>query len=245
MIRGLLFDLNGTVVDIWTDESSGEIYRMLANLLDYQGVRIEPEELRRQFYDINKRQRRESFEEHPEFNVAAIFQEIVDRYGSAYTRTLPPERLAQLPGFLAETFRAASRSKLQLYPGVREVLDYLKARYMLAAVSDGQSLWAHPELQSVGLADYFDPVLVSSDFGFRKPDARMFEFALAEMELKPEEAVFIGNDMYRDVWGAHQAGMKTVFFQSNQGDWKSRGVEADYIIYNFRELPEAIRFLSK
>jgi len=45
--------------------------------------------------------------------------------------------------------------------------------------------------------------------------------------------------------GACQAGMKTVFFRSNQGDQEYRDTRADYVIYNFRELPEALAFLER
>jgi putative hydrolase of the HAD superfamily len=114
----------------------------------------------------------------------------------------------------------------------------------MGAVSDGQSLWAVPELQSVNLEKFFDPVIVSGDHGFRKPDSRMYRLALDKMELLPEEVIFVGNDMYRDVFGAHAMGMKTVFFKSNQGDHEYRGADADYIIYNFNELPRAIDFLT-
>ena len=72
----------------------------------------------------------------------------------------------------------------------------------------------------------------------------MFEGALKQMNLQADEVIFIGNDMYRDVYGANRAGIKTVFFQSNQGDQRSRGVEPDYIIYRFEELPQAVAFLS-
>ena len=64
------------------------------------------------------------------------------------------------------------------------------------------------------------------------------------MRLKPDEVLFVGNDMYRDVFGAHEAGMKTIFFKSNQGDHKSYGVEPDYIIYDFKQLPQAVDFLA-
>ena len=92
---------------------------------------------------------------------------------------------------------------------------------------------------------YFDPVIVSGDLGFRKPDPRMFELLLSQMELSPDEILFVGNDMYRDIFGAGQLGIRTVFFRSNQGDQRPAGREPDYIIYRFSELPEAVRFLSK
>jgi len=55
----------------------------------------------------------------------------------------------------------------------------------------------------------------------------------------------VGNDMYRDVYGAQRLGMKTVFFKSNQGTQEKEGVKPDYIIYNFPELLNAIRFFEE
>ena len=77
MIRGLIFDINGTVTDILTDEGCNEIYRILSNFLDYQGISLSPDSVRQLYFDLNKRQRRESKEEFPEFDVVEIFREIV------------------------------------------------------------------------------------------------------------------------------------------------------------------------
>jgi putative hydrolase of the HAD superfamily len=73
----------------------------------------------------------------------------------------------------------------------------------------------------------------------------MYRMVLEKLNLQPHEAVFVGNDMFRDIFGAHAAGMKTVFFHSNQGEQKFSGAEPDYIIYHFSELPRAIKFLSE
>ena len=244
MIRGLLFDLNGTLIDILTDEGSDEIYRILSNLLEYQGILLSPKEFRDRYWEINKRQRRESSEEYPEFDVVGIFREILEKHSTLQTCALPESKCAALPRLLAETFRSVSRFRLELYPGVKSTLDLLKPKFPMAALSDGQSVWARPELESVGLSNYFSNVFVSSDFGYRKPDRRLFEAALSAMRLPASEVIYIGNDMYRDVWGAHECGMKTVYFQSNQGDQTPHGAEPDYIIYRFEELPRAISFLS-
>ena len=47
--------------------------------------------------------------------------------------------------------------------------------------------------------------------------------------------------MYRDIYGAQRARIKTVFFRSNQGAQEKDDVKPDYIIYNFPELLNAIR----
>ena len=241
MIRGIVFDLNGTLIDILTDETDWNVYRMTANYLSYYSVHIAPELLRELYFELNKQQRHVSKEKFPEFDAGKIFLEIIRRFGPG---GMSGTQMKILAASSARVFRAASRYKLELYPGVEEVLDELKHRYKLAAVSDGQSLWAMPEMSSLGLDSYFHDVLVSGDIGYRKPDNRMFEWALEKMELPASEVLFVGNDMYRDVYGAKESGMPCVFFKSNQGDHRNYGAEADYIIYDFRQLPEAIAFLE-
>ena len=88
------------------------------------------------------------------------------------------------------------------------------------------------------------PVLISGDFGFRKPDRRLFALALDQMSLRADETLFVGNDMYRDIYGAHGAGMRTVMFRSNQGDQSYHGAEPDYVIDRFQDLPRAVAFLQ-
>ena len=65
------------------------------------------------------------------------------------------------------------------------------------------------------------------------------------MHMEPSEVLFVGNDMYRDVYGAQKLGIKTVFFRSNQGQQEKEGVEPDYIVYNFQELLNAVRFFEE
>ena len=64
------------------------------------------------------------------------------------------------------------------------------------------------------------------------------------MRMDPSEVLYVGNDMYRDVYGAQRLKMKTVFFKSNQGTQEKDGVSPDYIIYSFPELLSAIRFFE-
>ncbi|MDD3154744.1 MAG: HAD family hydrolase [Victivallaceae bacterium] len=244
MIRGLFFDLNGTVIDILTNEWDDQTYRVTANFLSYSHVDIAPEQLREEYAKLNRRQRHDSEETYPEFDVGAIFEDIILRYhtdGDTGRDLTSTHALAEI---VATVFRAASRFQLRLYPGVTAILDKLRTDYRMIAVSDGQELWARPEMRSLGLEPYFETLLISSTFGYRKPDRRMFEMGLRELDMSASEVLFIGNDMYRDVYGAAQLGIRTVFFKSNQGDQMPHGAEPDYIIYNFEELPKAIRFLE-
>jgi putative hydrolase of the HAD superfamily len=245
IVRGLIFDINGTLTDIHTNEWHDDVYRVISNLLSYQGISLGPNAVKESYFQIMKEQRAACGERYPEFDAVGIFREIITRHSTDFTRRLPPEKLEHLPLLFAETHRAASRYQLQLYHGVEDTIKQLLPKYHLAIISDGQTAYAVPELNAVGLFGYFDPVIVSGDFGYRKPDRRLFESALTAMKMKPSEVLFVGNDMYNDIHGAQKLGMKTVFFRSNQGLQEKEGVEPDYIIYNFQELLNAVRFFEK
>ncbi|HNY13683.1 MAG TPA: HAD family hydrolase [Candidatus Wallbacteria bacterium] len=239
-IRGIIFDINGTLVDISTNEMHDGVYRVMSNLLSYQGIFLDPELLKETYFKIMRRQFESGGEKFPEFDASGIFREIITLYSTDFTRGLPPEKLEQLPLFLAETFRAASLFHLRPYPEVEGVIKALHSKYRLAAVSDGQAAYVVAELNAVGLLGYFDPVVVSGDFGYRKPDVRLFETALDTMHLGAREVLFVGNDMYRDVYGANASGIKTIFFKSENSCSENEVVKPDYIINNFNELLDIV-----
>jgi putative hydrolase of the HAD superfamily len=243
-IRALLFDVNGTLVDIETDEGMEEVYRAIGHFLTYQGIDLRRGQVRALYFQIMKEQFAASKEAYPEFDVVAVWRELLRRYATDYTRSLEPEKLLQMPLFLAQLQRGISRKRLAAFPQTQEILAELKTRYRLAVVSDAQSAYGLPELRAVGLADYFAPIIISGDYGYRKPDSRLFQAALTELHLRPEEAIFVGNDRFRDVLGARQAGMKTILYcpQGNAGG--SPETEPDYILYNYADLPRALEFFA-
>jgi putative hydrolase of the HAD superfamily len=243
-IKGILFDINGTLIDIHTDEGMDEIYRAISHFLTYYGIYLHRNEVREQYYGIMDEQREASGEEHPEFDAVALWREFLTRNLNP-SRKMYTESLQDLPRFLAHMYRGISRHRLELYADVKSVLEELKPHFSLAVVSDGQTAWAMPEMRAAGIDSYFAPIVISGDHGFRKPDPRLFKKALDGIGAEPNEALFVGNDMYRDVFGAEQMGIKTVFFASNQGRRHMEDVEPDYIIYSFAELREAIQFFER
>ncbi len=242
-VQAIIFDLNGTLINIHTDEGCEEIYRGISHFLTYQGIRIHRWALRDEYYKILDAQRSASAEDFPEFDAVALWREFLERRPEA-CQALPQEKLRVLPLVLAEMYRGISRFRLRLYPEVRNILDDLAGRYKLAALSDAQSAWAAPEMRALDIEHYFNPIVISGDYGFRKPDRRIFQAALDGLGLEPCDALFVGNDMFRDVYGAKQLGLKTIYFSSNQGRNRSERAEPDYIIHQFAELKTGIKFLE-
>jgi putative hydrolase of the HAD superfamily len=235
-IRAVAFDVNGTLVRILTDDGDEQIFRAAAHFLSYQGISLHRHELRDLFFQIMKEQLRTSQEQYPEFDAVGIWRSIVEDHATDFTRALPAGKLQQMPLFLAEMTRGISRRRLSPDPHVREVLDVLYNRYPLAIVTDAQSAYARSELHKAGLLGYFDPIVVSGDHGYRKPDRRLFQAALDGMAVAAENALYVGNDMYRDIHGAREAGLTTVMFGSDQGEKIYRDCYPDYTITDFRDL---------
>ncbi len=245
-IEAILFDVNGTMVDILTDESSVDVFRKMRNFLYYQGIVIHKTQLRDLYFQLLKQQQYTSREKYAEFNSVNIWQRIIELHETAATKALAEDVRRALPMLASQFYRSLTLcKKLCLYPGVENTLAILHVDYRLAIVTDAQSSYAAPELRAVGIADYFNPIVISGDHGYRKPDRRLFLSASETLNVKPENTVFVGNDMYRDVYGAKQAGMNMVYFASNQGDKEPHGAEPDYIIYEFPQLLQAIEFFKR
>ena len=237
-IKGILFDLYGTLIDIETDESLEEIYRGIAHYLTYHGVCLHRWEVRDRYYEIMKQQKEKRGEEYPEIDVEAIWNRFLRQEGIG-----APLARRQLATILAQIYRGISRKLLQLYPDVKRVLNELRPTYRMALVSDAQPCYALPEMKAVGLEGYFDPIIISADYGFRKPDARLIKKALDTMKLVPAEVICVGNDMYRDIYGGSQLGIKTVFIDSNQGAKSHENVTPDYFAHRFEDVLKAVEAL--
>ena len=111
----------------------------LAICSSYQGISLDPKGLKDLYFQIMKEQRAASCERHPEFDAIGIFREIITLHATDFTRSLPTQKLEQLPRLLAEAYRAASRFRLQPYPGVQRTPSGICTRnIILPLISDGR-----------------------------------------------------------------------------------------------------------
>lgn len=94
----------------------------------------------------------------------------------------------------------------KLYPEVPSVLQQLQARFQLAVISnfDGRLRLI---LQHLGISKFFTQIFISSEIGADKPDPEIFRLALKIMDLKPGEALHVGDDPKRDWEAASAAGL--------------------------------------
>jgi putative hydrolase of the HAD superfamily len=95
----------------------------------------------------------------------------------------------------------------ELYPETHAVVAKLANRFRLGVLSNFDSR-LHTILEHVGLAHFFEHVVVSSEVGAEKPSPRMFAEALDRFDARPEEALHAGDEPEADWRGAAAAGLQ-------------------------------------
>jgi FMN phosphatase YigB (HAD superfamily) len=109
----------------------------------------------------------------------------------------------------------------ELIPGAGELVRELKRRgYKLALIADGRAGTYYNVLTQHSLYDLFDTFAISEQLGVEKPDSRMFIHALDHLGIAREDykrTVMVGNYLERDIKGANQLGMISVWL-----DWAPR-----------------------
>jgi HAD superfamily hydrolase (TIGR01509 family) len=101
-------------------------------------------------------------------------------------------------------------------------------------VSNASSQEAIEEaLRIHGFLDHVDAVVTSRLVGVRKPDPRIFIYALSLVDAKPGEAIHIGDRGYEDIWGAKNLGIKTIHIARNTPP----SPIADYVANDITQVP--------
>jgi HAD superfamily hydrolase (TIGR01549 family) len=220
-IKAITFDLDGTLAQGALDSENYE-----SALLDY---------LHRIGYSggsatLNKSRQamlerlRKSHAKNIELRFDLLYSNLLFDLGLDITQ----ERLEYIESLYNRFFR------IDIVPGVKEMLVDLSGRYKLAIVSNAISNVSRLALQKLDLAKYFDYIVLSRDLGVRKPDPEIFIFALRSMWIKGSEAVHVGDSLEDDVQGGKNAGMKTVWIK---GDEEVMNIHPDFVISKVTELP--------
>jgi HAD superfamily hydrolase (TIGR01549 family) len=95
----------------------------------------------------------------------------------------------------------------------RQVVSDLSGRVRLGIVSNfDHAPTVRDVLRRDDLVQFFDVVIVSDEVGWRKPHRVMFDTALQQLNVSPEEALFVGDNFELDVWGAAQVGLAAAWY---------------------------------
>jgi HAD superfamily hydrolase (TIGR01509 family) len=123
-------------------------------------------------------------------------------------------RLGEGQGEPAERVAARfSGEALATLSSRRALLSRLGSRYRLGVVSNFYGNLA-AACAEAGIEGHFSALIDSTDVGCTKPDAKIFRAALEKLQVRPEETVFVGDSIARDMAGARALGMPHVLLRA-------------------------------
>ena len=149
------------------------------------------------------------------------------------------ERLSEISEelmFLVET-RFYCRA---MRPEVPQVLQEIRQMGLkIGVISNVNSRGQVPaNLKEYGIIDFFDPIILSSEYGCRKPDPSIFHYAARLINVPTSQCVYVGDRIVRDIDGARRAGFGLAIqirhnFDHGEND---QGCQPDAVIDNMTEL---------
>jgi len=231
-IQAILFDFSGTLADCgthwWDLEMKTTVREPLTRLQAAGYLEISPEQLDEADH-IFANLHQEAKTTHIEISVRNAVAYVLDRL----------KLFVPLP-YVDRAIEQAFHSCLpdvQPRPGAGETLAAVQnAGYRLALVSNARYTpfvdWA---LQWCHFLHYFPVRVISAEVNWRKPRPEIFNLALAALDVRPEQAVYVGDYHPYDVVGAAGAGLKTVWIPRPGTD--TTGLTADAILDQLSDLP--------
>ncbi len=267
-IKAIIFDIYGTLLI----SSSGDVdqaylsvdnmvtalraggYNMNENPENIAGFILKqlPEKIK-----LNHKELKQKGHSYPEIEIFKVWNNMLEEAQKAGLISLSGNESAADCIFVFEVLS----NKVFPMPGMKEVLSEIhKKGIPLGIVSNAQfytpvlmNFFLSGKLTSELEIDLFDPDL--SVFSFKelrgKPDVALFHKLIPALKNKynidPPEAVFVGNDMVKDIYTAHKAGLKTALFAGDErslrlreNDERINGIEPDFIITELKQLLEII-----
>jgi HAD superfamily hydrolase (TIGR01509 family) len=245
-LRAVAFDYGDTLGDLAIAEQRLlETYVDIRRMLEEQAHRDIPEapDLIQSITvwvigQVNASYARHELEE---LDVLALFEQAL----SALGLEVPREMVQQIH----ELEYRAIVSVRTVPPENLETLAALRARGLkLGLVSNAHFLPALmlEDFERLGLAQYMDAIVTSSQLGVRKPHPAIFERVLAELGVSPGEALFVGDKVREDVQGPKALGMRAVLtHQFRQEEFDGSGSVPDLVIGSLKELVPYIDGLAE
>ncbi len=99
----------------------------------------------------------------------------------------------------------------QLFDGTISILDYLKTKYELHIITNGFDEIQGLKLERSGIIKYFSNVVTSESVGVKKPNPKIFDFAMESANTRPENSIMIGDNLEADIQGALNMNMNAIF----------------------------------
>lgn len=243
--RAILFDLGSTLI-YFQGDLPAVFRRSLSALNDSllaAGISLDGEAFISQFHARLEHYYTERESEFIEYTTAYLLRTILAEHGYPDL----PEHVIQQG---LATMYAVTQEYWQTDPDVTTTLSAIRKQgYRLGLVSnaaddaDVQTL-----VDKAALRSYFDIIVTSAALGIRKPNPRIFFYALDFLGIPPAQAVMVGDKLGADILGAKNAGMFAIWVR-RYADTPANNdhldtIQPDATINTLKELPALLASIS-
>lgn len=226
MYKNYVFDLYGTLIDIRTNEKSNYLWKKLCLFYAGHGAHYTVKEMKQSYRRHCEEETAQlSQYDYPEIDITKVFKALFNDKGV--------EVSDDVVRTTCEFFRVISCKFIKLYDGVIELFQELKARgKKIYLLSNAQESFTMPEINSLGIKDYFDGIIISSEEQCKKPSKNFFEKLVEKYGIDFKESIMIGNDGTSDIEGANKVGMDSLYINTEISPMNENpdDVKATYII---------------
>lgn len=138
--------------------------------------------------------------------------------------------------------------KIKLDKDIRSLLIKLRGIYSLGIITDGYYEVQKKKVQALKLEELFDSIIYTDQYGkeYWKPNVFGYKLVLEELNLLPEETVYIGDNPYKDFIGAKKVGIPTVRVLFKDREYSKIRLDKEYEAdYEVGKLNEIMNLLKK
>ncbi len=180
--------------------------RAVVDVLCKAGLGLDCDHFHEEFKACLQRYYAERDSQQIETSTSAVLKELLKEKGYSNVRPV------LIRAALDARYRI-SQSNWQLADDTLSTLQTLRRNgYKLGIVSNaGDNKDVIQLVEKFEIQPYFDFVLTSAACGWRKPNPRIFEMALAHWGYSPSEAAMVGDKLEADIAGANQAGVFSIW----------------------------------
>jgi putative hydrolase of the HAD superfamily len=139
---------------------------------------------------------------------------------------------------LADSFTIKRQEMVTLISGAIDTLVHFKKTGIpMALITNGTSDFQRQKIDRFDLARYFEYILIEGEFGAGKPEKSVFTHTLSTLGASPENAWMVGDDLQRDILGAHDSGIYSIWVDPrNKGLPDNTPAHPDRIVTTISEL---------
>jgi putative hydrolase of the HAD superfamily len=206
--RHIFFDLDHTLYDF--DESTRITFRELYDKYKLERNGVKPFD---RFLELYKKNNVALWERYRNGEIRKKYLN-VERFHVSLLHFGINDR-AFAGRFAAEYLRLSPQNEA-LFPAVIDVLSYLFEKYSLHIITNGFDEVQRVKLKSNAIEKYFSTVTTSEEAGAKKPNAKIFHFALNKAGANVTESIMIGDDYNVDIEGARSVGMDQMLLSPNE-----------------------------